>query len=286
MNIKQTVTIVALSAIVLAPTVAFAQPFTYTSTSSGTIPDNNAAGISSTISVTDNFVISDFSSITITGFSHTWLGDVIVTLSHGGNTVDILDRIQGNNDNFEGDSSNLGGDYTFVPRGGADFNAAAAALSDTGVVSLGVAYNTVPVGKTTPPGGVLSANGFLLNFARINVNGAWTLNISDRASGATGSFTGWRFTVISSNINTNTTISDATYSSTTTVRVGNTAQNTDVTLAAGGVVQNVTAFNNSRFVVSGGAATSLRSEDTSKLYVNAHHAASSTLSRTWLLKSQ
>jgi subtilisin-like proprotein convertase family protein len=41
----------------------------------------------------------------------------------------------------------------------------------------------------------------------MNINGLWTLNISDRATSIIGNFTGWNFTVVEpSQINTDTTI--------------------------------------------------------------------------------
>ena len=258
----------ALTAIAVAPLSAFAQTFTYTGGTGGAIPDGNAAGISSTINVVDRFALTDFSAITITGLTHKFLGDLTVTLLHGGKTVDIFDRVIGDGATDFGDPSNLSGDYTFVTTGGADFNAAAAAGDSSYVVPSNVNYATVPVGNTNPQGGVSSANGLLSDFVGTEVRGEWTLNISDRESGDTGSFTGWRFTVADpSHINTNRTISDNSLSNFFIVRVGNSS-NTDVTLAAGALVQNVQAFNASRLYVTGGTATSLRAEDTAKLYIN------------------
>ncbi|MBC8141160.1 MAG: PEP-CTERM sorting domain-containing protein [Armatimonadetes bacterium] len=130
MTLKQTATFATLFFIGLVPLTAYAQTFTYTSATGGSIPGNNAGGVSSTISVPDNFVSTDFTSVTITGLNHTFVGDLIITLSHGGTTVDILDRVRGDGGATFGDSSNLGGDYTFVTTSGANFNAATAAGGD------------------------------------------------------------------------------------------------------------------------------------------------------------
>ncbi len=274
MNHKSLAVVAALACIAFAPTIAFAQSVTYSNGLGSVIPDNNAGGISSTLLIADNFVLADFTSITIVGLQHTWVGDLTVTLSHGGTTVDIIDRVIGSGDRLVGSggatvgaNSNLSGSYTFVTTGGANFGSAAAATGDNSVVSPGVSYATVPVGNTNPSGGVSTANGLLSDFAGMNVSGTWTLNISDRRGGNVGSFSGWRFAVFNSDINTNRVFSDASYSSYANVRVGNNSS-ADLTLVAGAVMQNVRAFNNSRVVVSGGEATSLRSEDNAKLYMN------------------
>ncbi len=268
MDHKSLALIAAMSAIALAPTIASAQSPTYFGGTGGNVPDNNAAGISSTINVSDNFAMTDLRSVTIIGLQHTFLGDLIVTLSHSGRTVDILDRVQGDGDASTGDSSNLSGFYRFFATGGANFNAAAAAVGDDGVVAGGV-YVPVPVGNTAPVGGVSPANGSLNDFAGQNVNGAWTLNLSDRNNGNIGSFTGWQFMVTRSHvISRNYTISDDLYGAFPTVEVGR-FRGVDVTLAAGATVQELQAFQQSRVFMNGGTANSLLARGAAKLYVNA-----------------
>ncbi len=268
MNHKLSSALAALSLIALAPLAANAQSVTYNGGVGGAIPDNSPTGVSRTAIVGDDFALSDFTSVSINGLTHTWVGDLTITLSHNGTTVDILDRVFGDNNTVAGDSSNVNGNYTFVTTGGADFTAAAAAGTSSFVVPSNVNYATVPVGCITPNGGVSSANGLLSDFAGMSVNGTWTLTISDRGAADLGGFTDWRFTVFNGDINTNRTISDTSYSEGTTLRVGAITSGTDLTLAAGSVVQNVRAFNASRIVVSGGAATSLRAEDTARLFMN------------------
>lgn len=84
-----------------------------------------------------------------------------MTLSHGDTTVDILDRVRRNGNGNQCDSSHPDGDYAFVSADGADFDAAA---DINGTVASNVSYATVPVGNTTPDGGVSSTNGLLSDF--------------------------------------------------------------------------------------------------------------------------
>ncbi len=262
----------ALSAIALAPVTASAQNATYSTAVGGAIPDKSSIGINSTISVADSYAVDPFVSITITGLQHTFVGQLIITLTHGGKTVDIIDRVKGGGNVDIGDQSDLNGDYTFVTTGGADFNAAADQGGTFYIIPSNVNYATLPVGLLNPKGGVSNANGLLSDFNGMDMSGDWTLNIADRDDltpmSSTGSFTGWRFVMRDpSQINTNCTISDASFNGLSNLRVGNTTS-TDVTLAAGAMVRNVQAFNASRVYMTGGTATSLRSEDTAKLYVN------------------
>jgi subtilisin-like proprotein convertase family protein len=161
----------------------------YTTNAGGPIPDNNATGISSTITVTDTGPITSFDFLTVRGLTHTFLGDLVVTLSHNGTTVDILDRVGRNNGSQIGDSSNLNGDYTFRLSGN-NFNAAAASANNLTDINTGVDYMTW---TNTPNGGSSSANGSLSDFVGQAVDGTWTLTLSDRDSIATGSFAGFTF---------------------------------------------------------------------------------------------
>jgi len=81
MVLSTRVALVATLALTLAPTLAHAQSFNYSTTSGGDIPDASTTGISSTITVTDSFFVADFASVTITGLNHSFLGDLIITLS-------------------------------------------------------------------------------------------------------------------------------------------------------------------------------------------------------------
>ena len=175
----------ALTAAVLLPTLAHARPF-YGSGSGGAIPDNTTTGVASTITVADNFAITAFDNLVITGLTHTWIGDLVGTLTHGGITVDIFDRVGrttttglGNSGNFTAIAAQS---YTFVASG-------ATAIPTAGDVAPGT-YNVFANGTV---GQSSTATGLFSNFAGLSVGGAWTLNLSDRAATDTGSFVSWGF---------------------------------------------------------------------------------------------
>lgn len=206
--------ILALSlsvALVPAP-AAHAQLVTYGPGPGGIIPDSAEfgsaaalAGISSTIAVSDTFTIASFGSVTITGIQHRTAGDVVITLSHGGVNVDILDRVLGDGGTDFGDNSDLFATYTFQ-LGAADINAAAAEEDDDSRVPAGV-YAPYAGGGVTggDPGGSSSFTGLLSDFAGQSVQGDWILNISDRARNNSGfdisvPFSGWSFSVNASTV--------------------------------------------------------------------------------------
>jgi subtilisin-like proprotein convertase family protein len=67
-----------------------ASAHTFSNTQSQAIPDNDPTGISSIISAPDHGALQAVSvSVDIT---HTYRGDLTLTLTHGGTTVTLLDR--------------------------------------------------------------------------------------------------------------------------------------------------------------------------------------------------
>ncbi len=189
-----TKTLAAFSAMtLLALTATNANAQTYSTNVGGPIVDNNATGISSVITVPDNGLFS-LNSVTITGLTHTWAGDLIITLTHDATTIDIIDRLPrtGGPQNTEG--SDFNGDYMFVMSGGADIASVGAGLNNGQIIPAGT-YNTLPVGNNSASGGFSTADGSYSSYAGQNVTGNWTLNISDREGGDRGSFTGWSFNV-------------------------------------------------------------------------------------------
>ncbi|NNM26445.1 MAG: hypothetical protein HKO59_10765 [Phycisphaerales bacterium] len=139
----------------------------------GALVDSGVASF--TIDVADDLAIDSFKDVVLQGFSHTWAGDLIITLEHGGTTVTLLDR-PGNPESTFGDSADFdGSDYTWT---------------DTGFV-----YDADLFGSTVPSADPFApTGGALANFDGMNVGGDWTLSISDNAGGDTGSLGGWSFT--------------------------------------------------------------------------------------------
>lgn len=148
------------------------------------IPDNNPAGASS--SLTTN-VGAPFTVVGVqfTGLSHTWAGDLIMTLSGpgGGNTYNFFYRpgqtsptAVGQNVDFVASNS-----YSFVD-GGTPWNTA-----QTGVM---------PSGTYAPIRSAFAPAQSINSFAGLNgVDGVWTMSISDNAAADLGSIQGWSLIV-------------------------------------------------------------------------------------------
>jgi MYXO-CTERM domain-containing protein len=178
----------ALAAALTAGAMSSAFAGIYSTLVGGAIPDNNPTGISTSITVADSGTISSFDFVTITGLQHTWIGDLVITLSHDGTTVDIIDRVARITNTGAGDNSNLLGDYTFQIAG-ASFSAAATAAANNDILSPAIVYTTFP----NATNGNSGANNTLNNFLGQTVSGVWTLTIADRESLDFGSFTGFSF---------------------------------------------------------------------------------------------
>ncbi|MFO0829477.1 MAG: proprotein convertase P-domain-containing protein [Phycisphaerales bacterium] len=152
--------------------------------SGGSIPDNNPAGIVSTINVANAGQVGVFNGLTINGLTHTWVGDVVITLTLPDATViTIADRIGKTSATTGfGDSSNFGGNYTFNDAGGDIW--ASAASGDTNFVIPTGAYRA----SAALTGAAINLNALI---AGKNVTGDWKLTITDGAAGDTGSYTDW-----------------------------------------------------------------------------------------------
>ena len=134
---------------------------------SAAIPDNSAPGINNVL---------NGSAGTITDLNvrmeatHTWVGDLKFTLTHGATTVALIDR------------------PGTVTTGGCQQNDIAVTADDEG------ADGTIESAcSTTPPavGGVRTPNAPLSAFDGQDFSGAWTLNVSDLAGIDTGNLTRW-----------------------------------------------------------------------------------------------
>ena len=141
----------------------------------GAIPDNTAAGFSSTINLAALANVSSLNGVTIRGLNHTWAGDLIATLTHAGVTVDLFRQPNGVNE-----STNLNGNYTFVP-GGANFATALQGLGD----------------NATLPGGTYAPSGTFGSFSGVTAAGDWTLKIADVGLQDTGAYSDWSFNLTS-----------------------------------------------------------------------------------------
>ena len=152
------------------------------------IPDNDPAGIFSTINIGADETITDV-TVTLFGLSHTWVGDVTAEIIHDGATTAVLFERVGDTGGTSGDSSAFGGgDYTFAD-GGDDLWAAADAAGFGEPIAPGT---YAPSGQFNVP---VSLAG---TFAGESTSGSWTLFMHDVANGDTGSITGWGISFSSS----------------------------------------------------------------------------------------
>ena len=162
---------------------------TYTG-SGGTIPDNNPTGFSSVINVTDDFIVKDI-TISLVGLTHTWIGDLVVSITKmdgGANPSQFLFNRVGKTvaTTGFGDSSNLGGTYSF--------NDAFTGNLWTAAEGGGTDF-TVPGGNYFASG-ALSSSQVLLKptFAGLHGVGMWKITIVDAAGGDLGSLGSWTLT--------------------------------------------------------------------------------------------
>ena len=189
--------IVALLGTAAVASSAAAQTYTYAGPSVA-IPDNNTTGTSVTLNVPSdgNDTITDVNVGLL--IQHTWQGDLVVSLtSPGGSTVSLLHRAGDSTstgfgfsaDNFGNPAT--GGLFVLDDEAAAAYDSAApngvGATADPGVAN--VTGSWIPFGQNGAGFAGLSA------FDGESKAGDWTLSISDRAGGDTGSLIGFQLEI-------------------------------------------------------------------------------------------
>jgi subtilisin-like proprotein convertase family protein len=145
------------------------------------IPDNDPGGASSSIFISNTGVIQDL-DLVLSGISHTWLGDLVITLTHedsqtSWNIANRAGQLEGGNETF-GFDIDLDGSYTI------DDESTSGSFHDQINFAGGV----------LPPGDYNSL-GSLSNFDGLDIAGTWTLSIRDNATGDTGELGSWSLLV-------------------------------------------------------------------------------------------
>ncbi|MCH8343190.1 MAG: hypothetical protein IH983_04305 [Planctomycetes bacterium] len=156
-------------------------PLTYESFPHAPLPDDNAAGVSDTITVPDSVTITDVD----VGLQviHTWVGDLCVTLVHQptGTTVDLIQRMG----------------TPGVCHSGGPFGCAAdnfnIVLDDAG--AGGPIESQCVFNLSSPPG--YHPNNPLAAFNALDSAGDWTLTVSDNAAALLGTFESWSLIITS-----------------------------------------------------------------------------------------
>ncbi len=141
-----------------------------------TIPDNAPGGGSSAIVIGSGGNVQDL-TVTLLGATHTWVGDLTISLSNGSSTVNLAARPGVGGGSTFGFAWNLAGDYTFA-------DGAAQTWASIGAQTS--AFN-LPSGTYAPAQALSTFNGGSLA-------GTWTLRIVDAAGGDTGGIQGWTLT--------------------------------------------------------------------------------------------
>ena len=165
---------IAIFALALVSTSAFAVEFG--PGAGGAVPDNNPTGFSSSINIGSG--VSAVNSVRLVGLTHTWVGDLTITITNPDNvSATLAARVGRVGGTGFGDSSNYNGEYIFA-NAGADLWAEAAA--GTGDIA----------GGTYMVSGVDNAASSLSGLATATA-GNWTLSIVDGAAGDTGGLGEW-----------------------------------------------------------------------------------------------
>jgi T5SS/PEP-CTERM-associated repeat protein len=142
------------------------------------IPDDNNVGISHTINVPDFFFVDDLDIDLV--INHTHVGDLCVSITHNGTTVDIIQEI-GN--------ANAGCNHAFF---GCSSNNLNVVLDDEGT---GGALDSLPCPGNTNPFPTSPPNYTPLNplsaFDGMDASGDWTINVSDTEAADLGTLVTW-----------------------------------------------------------------------------------------------
>jgi len=136
------------------------------------ITDNLPVGVNNTQTVTNTSIINNNLTIGV-AVNHTWVGDVIVRLTHvaSGTTVVLIDR--------------MGVPVSTVGCSSDNFNVI---LSDAAALPIETQCAANLTGTFIPNNPLAAFNG-------LSLNSAWTLNVNDNAGGDTGSIISWRLIV-------------------------------------------------------------------------------------------
>jgi len=144
------------------------------------VPENNPAGASSAV-VLANAGTINWLSVEV-AISHTFVGDLIMTLSNGTNTIRLMDR-PGTPPGTFGDSSDLSAGTPIT------FAATATQLAESMGASCGN-LDVIGLAPCSTDTFFLPEDGFGV-FLNTAIAATWTLNVSDNAGGDVGSVRSW-----------------------------------------------------------------------------------------------
>lgn len=157
------------------------------------IPDNNSSGVTSNITIASGAPLIDDLAVGV-NLDHPFAGDLTVTLTKGATVVTLVERV-GRNLFSGGDGSNYAGEYIFAPAtvagGAGNLWAQASSVNDLADIPTGVyrASRATDGDAPTPDLNVFSGTSY---------SGTWTLRVTDRSSGNTGTLRAFRFRELTS----------------------------------------------------------------------------------------
>src|SRR5262245_11643919 len=150
------------------------------------IPDDDASGITSTISIASNLIVDRVA--VFVSMDHTYVGDLIFTLTGpDGTTVTLADRPGSSDPSDFGDSSNLSAAHGLIF---GDRFFGGAQLVEAENIGHGCAGTDSVVGVDCARW-IRSQDSLDAAFAGLSIGGDWTLTISDNAALDTGALNGW-----------------------------------------------------------------------------------------------
>jgi len=194
---KMKTTLAILAAVGLA-SVASAQTFPANAgTVPAVIPDNTGAasgGVDITFNVSGTSIGNSLENVSLTWTpAHTWAGDIVAVLTApNGDNVHVMARLASGTTNGAGESSDLLGTYRFFDAG-ASFLTAGAAVAGGLPIAPGDYGRYTTLGGTTVP--AADADGYSV-FTGDNLNGTWTLRLSDWAGGDVGTVSASSITIV------------------------------------------------------------------------------------------
>ncbi len=184
---KMTLAILAVAGLASA---ASAQTFPANAgTVPAAVPDNTGptgGGVNITFSVSGTNVGDSLQNVSVTwNPSHTWAGDIVAVLTApGGQDVQVMGRLGSGTTNGVGNSADFVGTYRFFNTG--------TAMPTTGAIPAGDYARYGTLGGTTVP--APDADDYTVFTG--NLNGTWTLRLSDWASGDTGTVSAASITIV------------------------------------------------------------------------------------------
>lgn len=163
----------------------------------GAIPDNNVAGVSFTLNAPNLGNVVGV-SIDFGGLAHTWVGDLVMTLTHvpSNTTMTFFDRPgRATGTSTFGYSSDFlaANSYSFAD-GGTQFIFAPVPASVPSGTYEGFLRNPDTNANGPYPGNYVQQS-FAGIFGGLAMGGDWTLNISDREAGDIGAFGDWTLNI-------------------------------------------------------------------------------------------